>query len=150
MRGVLQKLKDDGKTVFINSHLLQEVELVCDRVAILDKGELRREGLIEEITRRDETEVEFVLAGEGPAIRSALTGFQIAQCNEETAGQLRVTVQLADQSVVDRCIDELRKAGISIVSLSRRRDTLEEAFLGIVSQGAPAPVVLAPLPPARY
>jgi ABC-2 type transport system ATP-binding protein len=149
MRGVLQKLKDDGKSVFINSHLLQEVELVCDRVAILDKGELRREGLIEELTRRDESEVEFVLAGDGPAIRSSLARWQIAKCNEDAPGQMRVTIRLADQSSVDRCIDDLRQAGISIVGISRRRDTLEEAFLGIVSQAAPAPVVLAPMPAAR-
>ena len=41
MRGTLQRLKSEGKTIFINSHLLQEIELVCDRVGILVQGELR-------------------------------------------------------------------------------------------------------------
>ena len=144
MRGVLQRLKEQGKSIFINSHMLQEVELVCDRVGILVLGELRREGRVEEITQRDESEVEFVLACDGPTSRSALSRFQVKECHEEADGQLRIAVKLDDQAAVDRTIDELRRAGISIVSLSRRRDTLEQAFLGIVSQGAPPPIVLAP------
>src|SRR5436190_3592630 len=50
VRGYLKELKEQGKTVFLNSHILQEVELVCDRVAILDKGVLRRVANVAEIT----------------------------------------------------------------------------------------------------
>jgi ABC-2 type transport system ATP-binding protein len=50
MREILQRLKQEGKTIFINSHLLQEVELVCDRVAIMQKGSLRHVGAVEELT----------------------------------------------------------------------------------------------------
>src|SRR4051812_25752186 len=49
-RGYLMALKRQGKTVFLNSHILQEVELICDRVAILDKGILRRVAKVAEIT----------------------------------------------------------------------------------------------------
>ena len=51
MRGILQELKSHGTTTFINSHLLGEVELVCDRVAILDRGKVIRQGSISELTR---------------------------------------------------------------------------------------------------
>ena len=78
MRGTLQRLKSEGKTIFINSHLLQEIELVCDRVAILVQGELRREGLVEEITRRQQTEIELTVAGSEATIRAALGPQQIA------------------------------------------------------------------------
>src|SRR4029450_7407263 len=50
VRGYLTDLKRQGKTIFLNSHILQEVELVCDRVAILDKGILRRVANVAEIT----------------------------------------------------------------------------------------------------
>src|SRR4029450_12752422 len=50
VRGFLADLKKRGKTIFLNSHILQEVELVCDRVAILDKGNLRRVANVAEIT----------------------------------------------------------------------------------------------------
>src|SRR5688572_24506768 len=49
-RGYLTDLKREGKTIFLNSHILQEVELICDRVAILDKGVLRRVANVAEIT----------------------------------------------------------------------------------------------------
>ena len=50
VRGFLADLKKRGKTIFLNSHILQEVELICDRVAILDKGDLRRVANVAEIT----------------------------------------------------------------------------------------------------
>ena len=44
VRSILDRLRGEGKTIFLNSHLLQEVELICDRVAILDRGRLKRVG----------------------------------------------------------------------------------------------------------
>src|SRR5207302_11181795 len=52
IRAILQHLKEQGKTIFINSHLLSEVELVCDRVGILQSGEMIREGDIPTLTRQ--------------------------------------------------------------------------------------------------
>src|SRR5207247_7133376 len=51
IREMLARLKGQGRTIFINSHLLSEVELICDRVGILQKGEMVREGNIAELTR---------------------------------------------------------------------------------------------------
>ncbi|MGQ0633995.1 MAG: ABC transporter ATP-binding protein [Planctomycetaceae bacterium] len=146
MRAVLQRLKDEGKTIFINSHLLQEVELVCDRVAILVGGRLRREGLISEITRRAEMEVELTLAGDEQAIRGALRECQIASWRAPGSGpkpaqssaggqpeQFQATLKLHNQSAVDACVDALRSAGVSLIELTHRRDTLEEAFMEIVT-----------------
>jgi ABC-2 type transport system ATP-binding protein len=132
MRGTLQSLKSYGKTIFINSHLLQEIELICDRVAILVKGEVRREGLVEEITRRHETEMTVV--GSEAAIREALGFQQIASMKPLGENRFLIVLQIPDQSAVDRSIDGLRSGGISIEQLVRRRDTLEEAFLDIVAQ----------------
>ena len=137
MRATLRRLTDEGKTIFINSHLLQEIELVCDRVAILVKGELRREGSVEVITRRQETELELTLEGSEQAIRAALKEWNIAEWSAPGVGQYFVVLKLNDQPTLDRCIDGLRSAGIGIVELVRRRDTLEEAFLGIVKQPRP-------------
>ena len=140
MRAILRRLTDEGKTIFINSHLLQEIELVCDRVAILVKGEVRREGLVEVITRRQETELELTLAGSEQAIRAALAEWNIAEWSAPATGQFCAVLKLNDQPTLDRCIDRLRGAGIGIVELVRRRDTLEEAFLGIVKQ-PPSPFI---------
>ena len=48
---MMQKLKQHGTTIFLNSHLLGEVELICDRVAILNRGEMIREGDVAASTR---------------------------------------------------------------------------------------------------
>ncbi len=134
MRATMRRLKEQGKTIFINSHLLQEIELICDRVAILVKGEVRRVGLVEEITQRADAEVELSLAGNEPAIRAALQPWKISEWSAAAPGQFRAVVKIADQPGVDRCLDALRDGGISIVELARRRDTLEEAFMGIVQK----------------
>src|SRR5262249_58919380 len=52
IREIMQRLKGQGKTIFLNSHLLGEVELICDRVGILQKGEMIREGDISTLTRQ--------------------------------------------------------------------------------------------------
>jgi len=132
MRGMLQQLKSEGKTIFINSHLLQEIELVCDRVAILVHGQLRREGLVAEITRRQQDEVELTIVGTEAGIREAIAQQQIASMKALSESRFRIMLQSPDQSAVDQTIDRLRTGGISIEEIIRRRDTLEEAFLGIV------------------
>src|SRR5262249_26292770 len=52
IRKILLSLKEEGKTIFLNSHLLSEVELICDHVAILQSGEVVREGDIAALTRK--------------------------------------------------------------------------------------------------
>src|SRR5262245_40748766 len=94
VRGYLTELKQQGKTIFLNSHILQEVELVCDRVAILDKGVLRRVANVAEITSgrgsgklggngqladpTGELELHLDLTGDERAIRETLGGLTIA------------------------------------------------------------------------
>lgn len=133
MRAILRQLKEQGKTIFINSHLLQEIELVCDRVAILVKGEVRREGLVEAITKRADAEIELTLAGAEAAIREALKSWKISEWAAPAGAPVRAVLQIGKQGELDTCVDALRRGGISIVELVRRRDTLEEAFLEIVT-----------------
>ncbi|MFO0868848.1 MAG: ABC transporter ATP-binding protein [Pirellulales bacterium] len=148
VRNVLLQLKQQGKTVFVNSHILQEVELVCDRVAILDKGQLRYVGPVQDVTRHGglgaamgaptdggaatELEVVFELQGRSDLIRAAFGNLSGALWDELPGGIVRVTLRLPDQARVDRTLDALRQQGISIIGLTRRRLTLEDAFLAIV------------------
>jgi len=60
VKDLILKLKQDGVTVFISSHILSEIEMVCDRVAILNKGELLKEGTVEELTKEKSLEDVFV------------------------------------------------------------------------------------------
>ena len=52
MRNILKMMRDQGRTVFINSHLLGELEMICDSVAILDQGSIVRQGSIVDLTEK--------------------------------------------------------------------------------------------------
>lgn len=150
VRRILTELKAEGKTIFVNSHLLQEVELICDRVAILDKGHLRRVGPVDEITagaassasgsstsipnRVQQLRLTMQLGGPESTIRAVLEGNQLDNWHSTGTDRFQLVVHLPDQSAVDRCIDHLRRAGISIISLSPQRVTLEDAFLDVVDE----------------
>jgi ABC-2 type transport system ATP-binding protein len=150
VRGYLADLKRQGKTVFLNSHILQEVELICDRVAILDRGVLKRVANVAEITSgRTPTaaagngspaaaalELHLDLSGNEATIRATLGDLPIASWQSFAASDFRLITRVADQAAVDQLIDRLRAAHISIISLSRRRVSLEDAYLEIVTAEA--------------
>ncbi len=150
VRGYLAELKRQGKTIFLNIHILQEVELICDRVAILDKGVLRRVANVAEITSgrspvggngqphgADEAlELHLDLTGPDPLIRQTLGSFPIVSWQPFSTTDFRVVTRVPHQPDVDQLIDRLRAAGISIVGLTRRRVSLEDAYLEIVAEAA--------------
>jgi len=148
VRGFLADLKKRGKTIFLNSHILQEVELICDRVAILDRGNLRRVANVAEITsgrgqvtsngqpheQKEELELHLDLTAPEPLVRETLGQLPIVSWQTFSPTDHRVVTRVVHQPAVDELIDRLRQAGVSIVGLSRRRVSLEEAYLEIVAE----------------
>ena len=136
VRSVLEELRRKGKTIFLNSHLLQEVEVLCDRVAILDHGALRCVGSVKEITNQiNPQQIELIIdaIGTEEVIRQALGNRPIDQWKEIGCRQFRFVIRLIRQDDVDRCVDDLRRHGVSVAGLTRQRTSLEEAFLEILS-----------------
>jgi ABC-2 type transport system ATP-binding protein len=141
IRRVLKQLKDRGKTIFLNSHLLQELELVCDRVAILLNGRVQRIGPLEEVrqlTSGSQIEVALQLEGEPDVIEAALTGFDVRKRDTISPRRVQVVIAADGQAMVDSLVDAVRQAGASICGLLRRQRTLEEAFLEIVGEESEA------------
>jgi ABC-2 type transport system ATP-binding protein len=132
IRTVLAELKSRGKTIFLNSHLLQEIELICDRVVILQHGVVVREGNVDELTGTEERSPRIQIAGSEAAVRGALDTQKIDTLEVDDSGTVQITLNAFEQSDVDRCIDALRGKGLSILSIDRRKQTLEEAFLDVV------------------
>ena len=131
VRQALLRLKAEGKTIFLNSHLLQEVELVCDRVAILDKGILKDMGTTEQLVSRhsDGVELRLCVIGSDRDVTAAMSDGIDYRMTAADAHHHTLQVRLRDQSEVDRCVDALRRQNISIATMERRRISLEEAFL---------------------
>ena len=151
----------------MNSHILQEVELVCDRVAIMSQGQLRGIGRIEELTNHAGGRELVVDVG---YCRESANSAIIPQSIDELAVQvrnriepiycgspvasslsvavmpdarLRIKVLCDSQALTDATVDVLRHDGYSIIGLRTNRRTLEDVFLALVeppeSQGAIRP-----------
>lgn len=139
VRDILRELSDQGRTVFVNSHLLQEVELVCDRVAILNQGELKYIGGAEEfssVANESATQLDLEVLGGENVVAECLRTFQDAEFSGSETGRTRVSLNVKDQDEINAIVDALRQQGIGIVALSRRRKTLEDFFLDVVNQKA--------------
>lgn len=132
IRETLFKLKEQGRTVFLNSHLLQEIELVADRVAVIHRGLVLRCGPIQDLTRRASSEITFELFAAETATLSLLSelGPRVVDKTEKTTS---VAVAPHSQEEIDQVVDKIREAGISIASISRDRQTLEQAFLELIA-----------------
>lgn len=128
IRDILLELKSRSKTIFINSHLLSEVELITDRVAILDSGKLLREGNVKEMTRR-EHEYRLVIEGE---ITNTLDAIQLEQYKPQAAPEGGWIVSVANQTALDVLIDTIRKKGISIKEIAPTKSSLEDIFISLV------------------
>jgi len=126
VRQIVQALKDKGATIFINSHLLQEVELICDRVVIMVKGKIIREGSIEELTPRT-GRYRFDLSPVPENLRVILGDLGVGFDAHEKGFELQLT-----ETELDECVDRLRAAGVSIRGVVPRRLNLEQAFIELV------------------
>jgi ABC-2 type transport system ATP-binding protein len=131
IRGILRQLRERGKTVFLNSHILQEVELVCDRIGILNHGSLLMDSGVAALAQQNSQEFTLDVVADEPTLLGILGEIPFTT-NEQQDDVLKISVRLSDQSEVDRVVDCLRQAGISIAAMSRRTLSLEERFLDIV------------------
>ena len=120
-----------------NVHLLQEVGLGCDRAAVLVKGELRRVGPVDELTRLTEPDVEFTVQGSEVRVRECLQLLSQNTSSETLTSlsgeRIRFVLPRPTQLDVTRCIDALRQQAVEIVSIVPKRHSLEDAFLTIVA-----------------
>ncbi|UCD17068.1 MAG: ABC transporter ATP-binding protein [Candidatus Zixiibacteriota bacterium] len=129
IRNILLDLKKMGKTIFLNSHLLAEVESICDRVAILDRGKLIKTGPV------------AGLIDVRPAYRIETTGL-----NVETAQKIqdvypgaiiddnRIRVTFDDPLQVNGLTDLIRECGVSLISVTPEKISLEESFMQLIRE----------------
>jgi ABC-2 type transport system ATP-binding protein len=122
VRDLIATLKEEGKTVFFSTHILSDAEALCDRVAVLNKGELRGVGSVEELTSRAQGRIEVIYHGSRvPALLESLVIESHA-----TGDTTRIVVA---QECLDAALDALRRAGARLVSVNPIRATLEDYFV---------------------
>jgi ABC-2 type transport system ATP-binding protein len=129
VRDLIASLRAHGTTVFMCSHILSDIEVLCDRVAILNRGRLAETGTLEELRAREgeSGRIEITVAGTDAenlkGVFPALDGAHITQ----TASGARIEV--ANEKDVDAALQALRRAGGRLVSVHPVRQSLEELFV---------------------
>ncbi|MDC0302648.1 ABC transporter ATP-binding protein [bacterium] len=139
-RVLMKKLREEGLTIFINTHILSELEPIVDRVAIISHGELLGEGVLDDLRSSKPTyQIEFeghlapkriqAMSDQGLTIESGL-----------------ITAATSKAGEVQPVIDQLRQDGHVIVRVEKHTQSLEELFMGYVDQENP--VAPPPIPGA--
>jgi len=130
VRDLIASLRDEGKTVFMCSHILSDIEVLCDRVAILRCGRLALVGYLEELRRgeRQDARMEVVATGTDAATLTRYLRQTEQILMTATARGLRIEIE--SENEVDTVLSALRKAGGKLVSVQPLRQSLEELFVG--------------------
>jgi len=122
VRDLMEQLKHEGKTVFFSTHILSDAEALCDRVAIIHKGELRGIGAVEDLTSSVQGKVEVIWQSTHvPASLKALG----AECHV-TGDTVRAIINENQQDAV---IDALRRERLRLIAIIPVRTSLEAYFV---------------------
>lgn len=128
-------LRDQGATVVYTTHYMEEVEQICDRIIILDKGQIIAQGAIDELKQLSNIEEKVTLQGVelSPELKEKLD----SDPQIESVTSRNRMVQLVyrhGQNHVSALIDQLRQAGVSYESIYSERPTLNDVFLQLTGK----------------
>jgi ABC-2 type transport system ATP-binding protein len=117
--------RDRGRTIFFSTHILGDVEAMCDRVAILREGKVVVSGALRSLLRGDVIRTEVMLAGVGAELESALVekGFTVNRRPD------LVLVDVEGEGRVGEVLQAALDAGAQVVEVTPKRETLEDLFL---------------------
>ncbi len=122
VRDLMEQLKHEGKTVFFSTHILSDAEALCDRVAIIHKGELRVTGAVTDLTSSVQGKVEVIWQGTQIPASMKVLG---AECHI-TGDTVRAVI---DENHQDGAIDALRREHLRMIALTPVRTSLEAYFV---------------------
>lgn len=128
IRDILLQIKARGSSVFLNSHLLSELEMVCDRVAILVQGEVAAQGTIDELTK-ESRRYEITINGEAP-VWAKDAGLESHPLEDKNRTLLLALTE--DPADIQGVLDRLRSDGCTIISIQPVRESLEDLFMRFV------------------
>jgi ABC-type multidrug transport system ATPase subunit len=130
MRGLIRRLGQGDRTVLLSSHLMTEIEQVCDRVGVIRGGSLVEEGTVDDLRGRARLQVR---AEPLDAARRLLDAFPGVERVAVSDGSLRVATDAAAAATINRTLVE---AGIAVSELHMERASLEDVFLELTREDA--------------
>ena len=135
IRLLLRRLADEGTTIFVSSHLLFEVEAMCDRVGVLAQGRLVAEGPPSSL--RAATDTFRIDVDDRQGAVGVLSGMAGVTLSDDGSGSGSLRVQLVAPASAASINRALVSAGVAVSALVPERESLEEVFLSLV-EGADA------------
>jgi ABC-2 type transport system ATP-binding protein len=130
VRNLLGELKAEGVTIFLNSHLLSEIEMTCDRVAIIKAGRVVRQGSIDELLAIAST-VEMRVSGLTDALLAALQSLSPSPIVVEDS---LITVGVSSEDAIPELAKAVVQSGAGLLSLIPKRESLEDLFIRTVDE----------------
>jgi ABC-2 type transport system ATP-binding protein len=140
VRSLILQLRDQGRTVFLSSHILADAEALCRRVAVVAGGRLAASGTLTDILAFQVHGWELVMANVSPELLGRIAP-ALQRTTEISTG--RYALELSLEQRPERVLTELTAAGATLISLNPMRDTLEDFFMKRVAEmgaGARAPL----------
>jgi ABC-2 type transport system ATP-binding protein len=130
VRDIVLEMRDAGKTVLLNSHLLSEIELTCDRVAIIKRGRIATQGTIDELLAFSST-VQVEVKGMNDAALAAVRTIA-AKIKLDRIPLTRFTAWVRSEDDVPELASAIVENGVKLLALIPKRETLEELFMRVI------------------
>ncbi len=128
IRDIIVRFREEGKTVFLSSHILQDIEMICDRVAVILDGKIVSQGALDELISEKILFTEITVSGVDTA--------ELAPYGETLSARGgRTLLKVFGRDQVDRVLELVRSRGGRIDSLIPRSETLEDMFVEMVRRG---------------
>jgi ABC-2 type transport system ATP-binding protein len=126
IRELIDGLGKSGTTVFMSTHILSDVEALCDEVAILRRGKLAATGKLDELLSTHSGDQVFEINVKGIAAETLVAKFPNATITTKANG---VTVEVSRETEIERVLAEVRSEGGKLISVQAVRQSLEELFV---------------------
>jgi len=132
IRDLIKTLKQEGRTVFFSTHILSDAEALCDRVAVIHKGELRGVGVVEDLKSKTAENVEVIWQGTASLTHAS----HLVQSHHTTGDTIQAVVSNGN---VDMLLEKLLQHRARIISVNPVHGALEDYFLAHISDEVKAP-----------
>jgi ABC-2 type transport system ATP-binding protein len=129
-RDIILKLKEQGKTIFFSTHILADVEMICDRVGIILNGKLINTGRLDEILGSEIETFEMVVKGLDRKMVKVIERIS----NKVIPSEDKVLIEVKTEEEVERIMVIMREVGAKLLSLLPRRKTLEDHFISEIQK----------------
>jgi len=129
VRDLIAGLRRSGVTVFFSSHIIADIEVLCDRVAILQKGRLAHLGRLDELRSREDSGGHLEITVEGVTVLILEDALRKVESAQVTATPGGARIDVPSEALVDQALEAARACGARLVSVQPVRQSLEDLFV---------------------